>query len=92
MEPAQPRLFLPQADKAFSSWPVPMRASEPVSDLASAHLAALEWLANGGPGQSINLGNGRGFSVADVVRTAEKVTGRPALAAGRRSVAYSPAL
>jgi UDP-arabinose 4-epimerase len=48
-----------------------------VSDLASAHVAALDWLAKGNPSQSINLGNGRGFSVAEVVRTAEKVTGRP---------------
>jgi UDP-arabinose 4-epimerase len=46
-----------------------------VSDLASAHVAALDWLAKGNPSQSINLGNGRGFSVADVVKAAEKVTG-----------------
>jgi UDP-glucose-4-epimerase GalE len=48
-----------------------------VSDLASAHVAALDWLAKGRPSQSINLGNGRGFSVAEVVQTTEKVTGRP---------------
>jgi UDP-glucose-4-epimerase GalE len=48
-----------------------------VSDLASAHVTALDWLAKGHPSQSINLGNGRGFSVAEVVQTAEKVTGRP---------------
>ena len=48
-----------------------------VGDLASAHVAALDWLAKGHPSQSINLGNGRGFSVAEVVQTTEKVTGRP---------------
>jgi UDP-arabinose 4-epimerase len=47
-----------------------------VSDLANAHVAALDWLAKGNASQFINLGNGRGFSVADVVKTAEKVTGR----------------
>jgi len=49
-----------------------------VSDLASAHVAALDWLAKGNASHSINLGNGRGFSVAEVVRTAEEVTGSPA--------------
>jgi len=48
-----------------------------VSDLASAHVAALDWLAKGRPSQSINLGNGRGFSVGEVVQTTEKVMGRP---------------
>jgi UDP-glucose-4-epimerase GalE len=47
-----------------------------VGDLASAHVAALDWLAEGNPSQSFNLGNGRGFSVAEVVQTTEKVTGR----------------
>jgi UDP-glucose 4-epimerase len=48
-----------------------------VSDLASAHVAALDRLAKGNASHSINLGNGRGFSVAEVVRTAEEVTGSP---------------
>ncbi len=43
---------------------------------AHAHLAALDWLGQGRPSQSINLGNGRGFSVAEVVKASEKVTGR----------------
>jgi UDP-glucose-4-epimerase GalE len=47
-----------------------------VSDLADAHVAAVAWLASGKPSRSFNLGNGQGFSVADVVRTSEKVTGR----------------
>jgi UDP-glucose 4-epimerase len=46
-----------------------------VSDLAEAHVAALNWLAAGKPSNSFNLGNGRGFSVAEVIRTAEEITG-----------------
>jgi len=48
-----------------------------VSDLADAHVAAVEWLASGKSSASFNLGNGQGFSVAEVVQTSEKVTGRP---------------
>jgi UDP-arabinose 4-epimerase len=47
-----------------------------VSDLAEAHVAAIDWLQAGKPSDSFNLGNGRGFSVAEVVRTSEKVTGQ----------------
>jgi UDP-glucose-4-epimerase GalE len=47
-----------------------------VEDLADAHLLALEKLA---PGQRLtyNLGIGRGYSVREVIRTAEDVTGKP---------------
>lgn len=45
-----------------------------VCDLASAHLLALEYLKSGGESAGFNLGNGKGFSVFDVVKTAEKVT------------------
>jgi UDP-arabinose 4-epimerase len=48
-----------------------------VSDLADAHVAAIKWLAAGHASESFNLGNGRGFSVAEVVTASEKVTGRP---------------
>jgi UDP-glucose-4-epimerase GalE len=47
-----------------------------VSDLAEAHVAAIDWLQAERPSDSFNLGNGLGFSVAEVVRTCEKVTGR----------------
>ena len=46
-----------------------------VSDLAQAHVAALDWLAAGKPSDSFNLGNGHGFSIAEVIQTAEEVTG-----------------
>jgi UDP-glucose 4-epimerase len=49
-----------------------------VSDLARAHLLALESLASDRPGPLIyNLGNGQGFSVRQVVEVAREVTGHP---------------
>ncbi|NFB56526.1 UDP-glucose 4-epimerase GalE [Clostridium botulinum] len=47
-----------------------------VSDLASAHLLALERLKNGGDSDIYNLGNGKGFSVKEIIQTAKKVTGK----------------
>src|SRR5215217_1522419 len=46
-----------------------------VTDLAHAHLLALNWLADGGESQIFNLGNGSGFSVKEVIEAARKVTG-----------------
>ncbi|HLA28911.1 MAG TPA: UDP-glucose 4-epimerase GalE [Syntrophales bacterium] len=47
-----------------------------VTDLSDAHILSLNYLRGGGPSDSFNLGNGNGFSVREVIRTAEKVTGR----------------
>jgi UDP-glucose-4-epimerase GalE len=49
-----------------------------VSDLASGHVTALQWLAEGGGAEAFNLCNERGYSVAEVLRTVEAVIGRPA--------------
>jgi UDP-glucose 4-epimerase len=46
-----------------------------VSDLASAHLLALKRLQSGGESRIYNLGNGKGFSVREVVEVARRVTG-----------------
>lgn len=46
-----------------------------VTDLAQAHILALKKLKNGGDSDIYNLGNGRGFSVKEVVSLARKVTG-----------------
>ena len=46
-----------------------------VTDLSDAHILALDYLRYGGPSDSFNLGNGNGFSVREVIRTAEIVTG-----------------
>ncbi len=47
-----------------------------VSDLADAHILALEYLLQGGKSEVFNLGNGSGFSVRQVIETARQVTGR----------------
>jgi len=47
-----------------------------VNDLARAHVLALEALAAGAPSGAYNLGNGNGYSVLEVIKAAESVTGR----------------
>jgi UDP-glucose 4-epimerase len=47
-----------------------------IQDLCSAHWLALKSLVNGANSQAYNLGNGSGFSVQEVINTAEQVTGR----------------
>ena len=47
-----------------------------VSDLADAHLLALERLETEGR-LIYNLGNGHGFSVREVIESARRVTGHP---------------
>ncbi len=46
-----------------------------VVDLAQAHILALRALEHGS--RTYNLGNGRGFSVKEVIETARRVTGHP---------------
>ena len=48
-----------------------------VTDLADAHVLGLAHLAAGSASEAFNLGNGAGFSVRQVIATAERVTGRP---------------
>ena len=45
-----------------------------VTDLAGAHLLALEYLREGGQSNFFNLGNGNGFSVREVVEAAGVIT------------------
>jgi UDP-glucose 4-epimerase len=47
-----------------------------VTDLCTAHTLALEHLRRGGDSEFINLGNGHGYSVMEVIETARRVTGR----------------
>lgn len=48
-----------------------------VSDLGAAHVLALEYLSQGGEPAALNLGTGRGTSVAELLSAAEKIAGRP---------------
>jgi len=47
-----------------------------VTDLAAAHVIGMEYLLQGGDTSVFNLGNGNGFSVKQVIDTAEVVTGK----------------
>jgi UDP-arabinose 4-epimerase len=47
-----------------------------VSDLAEAHVLALEHLERGGESLALNLATGHGHSVREVIAAAERVTGR----------------
>ena len=58
-----------------------------IQDLCSAHWLGLQALLQKGGCQAYNLGNGQGFSVQEVIDTAERVTGRkiPVIDAPRRA-------
>jgi UDP-glucose 4-epimerase len=47
-----------------------------IEDLCSAHWLSLQSLMGGAGSQAYNLGNGQGFSVQEVIDTAQQVTGR----------------
>lgn len=46
-----------------------------VTDLADAHILALDYLKNGGKSASFNLGSGNGYSVMEVIQKVKEVTG-----------------
>ncbi len=48
-----------------------------VADLGDAHIRALNYLRQGGDSTHINLGNGQGYSVLEVIEAARRVTGKP---------------
>ena len=58
-----------------------------VSDLAQAHILALDYLLGGGQNDVFNLGNGVGFTVKEVIDVARTVTGHsiPAEVSPRRA-------
>ncbi len=58
-----------------------------VSDLAEAHVLALKALAAGAATTALNLGVGHGYSVREVIATAERIAGRKAnvIEEGRRA-------
>ena len=48
-----------------------------VSDLAQAHIKAIDYLIAGGESDVFNLGSGQGFTVNEMIEVARKVTGHP---------------
>lgn len=58
-----------------------------VTDLAAAHVKALDLLLAGNPGSSINLGTGSGFSVQEILLAIKEETGRdvPSIIKPRRA-------
>lgn len=64
-----------------------------ICDLGDAHILAMERLFNGSPSSQYNLGNGKGFSIREVLQTAEKVTGiTPKVSVGPRRPGDPPVL
>jgi UDP-arabinose 4-epimerase len=47
-----------------------------VLDLADAHIRALDYLREGGSSRVFNLGNGKGYSVREVVESVQRVSGK----------------
>lgn len=81
---------IPQVTILGTDWDTPdgtcVRDYIHVEDLAEAHVLALEHLERGGASSSWNLGTGKGHSVREVIRSAEKVSGRkvPVIEGARR--------
>ena len=72
---------LPQVAVFGTDYPTPdgtgVRDYIHVEDLASAHLRAVDSLLEGGESTTLNCGYGHGYSVREVLRMVERVTGRP---------------
>lgn len=71
----------PQVEIFGNNYPTPdgtcVRDYVHVTDLANAHVLALKKLENKNPESGIyNLGNGKGFSVKEIIKVSEKVTGK----------------
>lgn len=47
-----------------------------IADLAQAHFLAMKRLLNGTPGSNFNLGNGKGYSVKEIIELARVITGK----------------
>jgi UDP-glucose 4-epimerase len=54
----------------------PIRDYIHVSDLADAHIRALDYLRGGGNSDALNVGTGHGYSVLEVIECARQVTKR----------------
>ena len=69
----------PQVSVFGTDYPTPdgtgIRDYIHVEDLATAHLNALDYLREGGASTVLNVGYGHGYSVREVLRSVEKVSG-----------------
>jgi UDP-arabinose 4-epimerase len=80
----------PAIDIYGTDWPTPdgtcIRDYIHVTDLADAHVKALQHLLGGGKSLALNLGTGEGHSVREMIDTVARVTGRavPSREVGRR--------
>ncbi|MBI3756236.1 MAG: UDP-glucose 4-epimerase GalE, partial [Deltaproteobacteria bacterium] len=64
-----------------------------VTDLAAAHIKALEYLLAGGQSAAFNLGTGKGYSVKEIVEAARNITARGiAVIDGQRRFGDPPCL
>jgi UDP-glucose 4-epimerase len=64
-----------------------------VTDLAEAHVQAMEYLADGGKSMALNLGNGKGYSVREVIDAVGRVSPHPVpVCEGPRRAGDPPAL
>lgn len=48
-----------------------------VTDIAAAHVAALDYIVGGGGNVFLNIGTGAGHSVREIIGAAERIIGRP---------------
>ncbi len=80
-----------------TDWPTPdgtcVRDYVHVEDLATAHVAALHRLLDGGASEQLNLGTGRGSSVNEVIAAVHRASGvAPRVVRGPRRAGDPPAL
>jgi UDP-glucose 4-epimerase len=81
----------PRLDVFGTDYPTPdgtcVRDFIHVSDLALAHLAALDYLRRGGASTTLNCGYGRGYSIREVIEAVQSAAGHafPVNYAGRRA-------
>jgi UDP-glucose 4-epimerase len=85
---------LPHVEIYGTDYPTPdgtaVRDYIHIEDLATAHVLALRHLRGDGESDFINLGNGQGFSVLEVVDAARRITGRPIRSVNRPRRAGDP--
>ena len=48
-----------------------------VTDLATAHIKALDFMVKNNKSDQFNLGSGKGYSVLEIIEAARRVTGHP---------------